>query len=424
MASSAGWFSLRRIELIQPRSLLLRVWPPPITLSERRAVLQALQRYGEIEVFKRLPEANTFICAPATSKIANQLVELSPLVFKHISNPLHSIIDQPTDDAKPFDIAAPVEVHMVEKDTQEEQEAQQRRIPKDFAADPIKTFEVKINLSQDNYSHKRAIEWNPLHGPWPETSKEDQDFAYFALREVIPGSMAKEGLCDWNTGGQLNEDVKHMRSQEEVSHEWQIQQRKLRKQADRAFPVGSEEDELVLWSTTDQDQRRRQAEAARMELALQRGQPVKKEAVGRPDTLLGADLNSFEAMKEAARTQSPKKTKKHKGESFLSPNEFERALRAPERKPRRNRAPKRTILNEHALRMHYWAKDAIPMSGEIKYKSILNKDVEDKPFTIENFVTLPKKDMEPCAEKSLVRRGSLPRLPRRDNTETSRTEQG
>lgn len=52
MASS--WFGRRTIEPIKARSLFVKVLPTPSSLSERRAVLHALRRRGDIEVFKRL----------------------------------------------------------------------------------------------------------------------------------------------------------------------------------------------------------------------------------------------------------------------------------------------------------------------------------------------------------------------------------
>ena len=36
------------------RSLFIRVDPAPANLSERRAVLRAIQKYGEIDMFKQL----------------------------------------------------------------------------------------------------------------------------------------------------------------------------------------------------------------------------------------------------------------------------------------------------------------------------------------------------------------------------------
>jgi len=42
------------LEPASVRSMFVRVSPIPRSLSERRAVLRALQKYGEIEVFKSL----------------------------------------------------------------------------------------------------------------------------------------------------------------------------------------------------------------------------------------------------------------------------------------------------------------------------------------------------------------------------------
>lgn len=40
--------------VVATRSMFVKVKPIPATLSQRRAVLKALQRYGDIEVFKKL----------------------------------------------------------------------------------------------------------------------------------------------------------------------------------------------------------------------------------------------------------------------------------------------------------------------------------------------------------------------------------
>lgn len=52
---ASGWFGSKAIELIRARSLFVNVSPAPTSLSERRAVLHALQKHGPIEVFKKLP---------------------------------------------------------------------------------------------------------------------------------------------------------------------------------------------------------------------------------------------------------------------------------------------------------------------------------------------------------------------------------
>lgn len=340
-------------------------------------------------------EVNTFVCAPSTIQVANELLERSPLVFKHISNPLHTVLEQPSDESKPFDVAVPLEIHMVDQDAQDDE----RRPAQDFGSDPIKTFKVHINPSQDYYPHKRAIERNSLHGPWPETFKEDQDFTYFALSEAIPANMAKEGLCDWTTGGQLNEDVKHMRSMDPASHEWHIQQRKLRKQENRAVLMGSGEDELVFWSTADPKERRRQVEEARLQAALH--QPnylgLQKTKTAVPDTPLGAELHDVESMQKI-------KSKKRDSQSPMSASDFAREFHGHDRSPAnaRHGPPKRVVLDESALRLHYWARNTIPATGT-RFRSILHSDVEDKPFRLEDFSELPKENTQPFVERSLMR---------------------
>lgn len=52
---ASGWFGSKAIELIRARSLFVNVSPAPTNLAERRAVLHALTKHGQIEVFKKLP---------------------------------------------------------------------------------------------------------------------------------------------------------------------------------------------------------------------------------------------------------------------------------------------------------------------------------------------------------------------------------
>lgn len=44
----------RKLETVANRSLFVRVHPRPSNLGERRAVLRAIQKYGDVEVFKKL----------------------------------------------------------------------------------------------------------------------------------------------------------------------------------------------------------------------------------------------------------------------------------------------------------------------------------------------------------------------------------
>lgn len=70
---ASGWFANKAIELIRARSLFVNVSPAPTSLSERRAVLHALQKHGQIEVFKSLPVS----CRYSPSQLPPELTRLS-----------------------------------------------------------------------------------------------------------------------------------------------------------------------------------------------------------------------------------------------------------------------------------------------------------------------------------------------------------
>lgn len=116
-------------------------------------------------------------------------------------------------------------------------------------SDLIKTFTLRIEPSQNHYEHKRVIRLNPLHGPWPASVREDEDFISAALQQVVPKDLAAPGLFDWHTAGQLSEDTKHMRLSQESSPEWFFAQRHLRRKARRAANWG--EETLVAWTSVD-----------------------------------------------------------------------------------------------------------------------------------------------------------------------------
>jgi len=52
------------LESVADRSLFIRVQPPPANLAERRAVLRALQRHGEVDMFKKLAVSTPFLSPP------------------------------------------------------------------------------------------------------------------------------------------------------------------------------------------------------------------------------------------------------------------------------------------------------------------------------------------------------------------------
>jgi hypothetical protein len=101
-------------------------------------------------------------------------------------------------------------------------------------SDIVKTFTMRINPSQRYYEHKKNIRLSPTHGPWPkadspQTRREDRDFVFLALKDVVPNTIAHAGLCDWHTGGQLSGEPVSLRAQAANARLWHIKERQERK---------------------------------------------------------------------------------------------------------------------------------------------------------------------------------------------------
>ncbi|KUI74111.1 hypothetical protein VM1G_09908 [Cytospora mali] len=222
---ASGWFSNKAIELVKARSLFVKVFPTPANLSERRAVLHALKRHGQIEIFKRLPNPETFVCAPTKSEVASELINRSPLTFKFVSETLDSIEAKSLPGISPVGVAAPIQIHENKARLPPSPDRAAQASPNDM----VKTFTMHINPSQSYYEHKTNIRLSPIHGPWPKTPEQDQDFVYFALKEVVPNDIAREGLCDWHSGGQLSGEPAAIRAQHEHSRLWHIRERQMRR---------------------------------------------------------------------------------------------------------------------------------------------------------------------------------------------------
>lgn len=173
------------------------------------------------------------------------MLHKSPLTFKFVSEPLNPIRSKSQPGVDPVGVASPIELHFVEGESETTERSQ--TAPSSAESDPIKTFTLWVELSQSHYRHKTRVRMNPIHGPWPVVKKTDHDFAYFALKEVVPESLAQQGLCDWVTGGQLSEDVKLARADEDVSKSWQlratIQRRRNRERS------SANKQELTSWTS-------------------------------------------------------------------------------------------------------------------------------------------------------------------------------
>ncbi|KAK3301306.1 uncharacterized protein B0H64DRAFT_370445 [Chaetomium fimeti] len=161
------------------RTILVKVSPSPATLSERRAVLGALKRYAEVEVFKKLQDSSHFISIVAQPQMAHSLIAKSPLQF---------------------DVAAPQNHHTTPITT----------TPTSTPPSPqTKTFLVKI-ASKPDHNHKTHIREALTYGRWPEQGQAHAQALFLsdslpraALADTVPAGLARAGLADWESAGQL-----------------------------------------------------------------------------------------------------------------------------------------------------------------------------------------------------------------------------
>lgn len=174
------------------------------------------------------------------------MTEKSPLTFKLVSEPLEATITNSSSDfQQPVSVAAPIEIHLVQDQGQRVKRHQVE--PSTAQSEPIKTFTLWVKSSASRYNHKTNIRRNPIHGPWPEAEMSDHDFTYFALKEVVPLSLAQHGLSDWTTGGQLSEDAKLARQEESSGGNWQIRDRIERRR--KRGQATTDKDELTSWKS-------------------------------------------------------------------------------------------------------------------------------------------------------------------------------
>ncbi|KAL2257435.1 hypothetical protein VTK26DRAFT_176 [Humicola hyalothermophila] len=155
------------------RTIIVKVRPTPATLSERRAVLRALKRHGEIQVFKKLHDASSFVSVADKEQTVAGLVEKSPLQFDYVPEHGHQA------------------------------GAAAGTTPDSTTS--TKTFTVTIQ-EQPNHMHRTRIRESLLYGRWPEQDKllSQNSLSIAALRWSVPRDLAWAGLVDWESHGQLD----------------------------------------------------------------------------------------------------------------------------------------------------------------------------------------------------------------------------
>ncbi|KAG8417997.1 hypothetical protein J3458_005443 [Metarhizium acridum] len=198
MSSSA--INIARRRSIPERSIRVLVSPTPVTFAERRSVLQVLEQYGPVEVFKMTPgyHAN-FISVTKEAATASKLVEYSPLTYRIPVNEINADVctadldeseglnslktNQPSMTTAP-DQPPPLVTEHVFTSHAASSRQQQRQ------------FTLEIFPAPD-YKHKFAMTGSPLHQSWPEAYRNDKSFLAATLKQSLPQTMPSKGLAHW-----------------------------------------------------------------------------------------------------------------------------------------------------------------------------------------------------------------------------------
>ncbi|CAK7564685.1 MAG: hypothetical protein SEPTF4163_002584 [Sporothrix epigloea] len=190
------------------RTLFINVRPPLATLSERRSVLGVLERYGKVEMFKKLADNSSFVCIASSTNMATALVQRSPLQYELLAETLQTV--QPWGQPRVANVVQSV----LRKEGEHHASASSSSSSSGLSH---RSFVVSVFPSPD-YHHRNMIRNSSLHGPWPRDESRPsglpgspsvmtavatnadgyrETFVYNALKAVLPVNASSEALCDW-----------------------------------------------------------------------------------------------------------------------------------------------------------------------------------------------------------------------------------
>ncbi|KAK1993892.1 hypothetical protein LX36DRAFT_231469 [Colletotrichum falcatum] len=177
---------------VAARTIQVTVVPRPTKFAERRAVLHSLQKFAQVEVFKKLDNhPSSFISVLSDKAKVKELAKISPLQYQVATSRANGSLKRfLTSSAS----AGPFVSSGSHDDTEGAANTEDR---KDFT---VYIFPAPI------YIHSAAIKASPLHGPWPNSRRDTVMSA--TLKQSMPKDVVADGLSDWETGGQVRASAK------------------------------------------------------------------------------------------------------------------------------------------------------------------------------------------------------------------------
>jgi len=145
-------------------------------------------------------DPSSFISITGQASIAERLVRLSPLQYDYIR-------EHGYETSAPASSSSPTSPYHASPSSR--YSASPRATPAHETAARLgaeKRFTVHVFPAPD-YPYGERVRQSPLYGPWrrrrPDVTVLDKSsFVMDALRQVIPRSMASDGLTDWESAGQ------------------------------------------------------------------------------------------------------------------------------------------------------------------------------------------------------------------------------
>ncbi|KOS20091.1 hypothetical protein ESCO_006151 [Escovopsis weberi] len=181
------------------RSLRVLVTPTPITFAERRSVLQVLEQFGPIEMFKMSPGLySNFVSMTREESTVQRLLSSSPLTYNFIE-PARKHADDihiaDLTERESFASGQP-SVKMVAYGAQPAPRLMRGPRPGQDEQESQRQFKLDIFPAPD-LRHRRAMASSPLHGAWTNAHEQDRSFMATTLKQTLPQTMVGKGLAHW-----------------------------------------------------------------------------------------------------------------------------------------------------------------------------------------------------------------------------------
>lgn len=206
---------------LSQRSIRVLVSPTPVTFAERRSILQVLEQYGPVEVFKMtpvrfIPLATTFkssiqhtvalidsradfcgftqgyhanfVSVTREAATASKLIACSPLTYdvpESLMNADIHIADLA--ELEGFDDSTPSAGFATARPTAVEDGGVRR--------DKMQ-FKLEI-FPEPEYQHRFAMIGSPLQNPWPDVYFKDKSLLSGTLKQSLPQTIAASGFAHW-----------------------------------------------------------------------------------------------------------------------------------------------------------------------------------------------------------------------------------